>query len=61
MICLLTAYKEDFYEPPSYAILHYLMKHADDQDLRNQCQNLLHRFLNEDENSWKSNSSKLFV
>jgi hypothetical protein len=54
LICLLTAYKEDFYEPPTYTTLNYLLKHAIDRDLQNQCRSLLNRFINEGENIGKS-------
>jgi hypothetical protein len=55
--CLITAYKEDFYEPPSYKTLNHLLKHVIDYDLQNQCQSLLCRFLNEEENGIKSDIS----
>ena len=58
--CLITAYKEDFYEPPCYAILHYLLENVNNRDIQNQCQNLLDRFLNEGENIFESDSSNLF-
>ncbi|CAF3612296.1 unnamed protein product [Rotaria sordida] len=48
LICLLTAYKEDFYEPPYYTTLNYLFKQTIDIDVQNQCQSLLDRFLNEE-------------
>ncbi len=50
LICLLTAYKEDFYEPPTYTTLNYLLKHSIDRDLQNHCRSLLNRFINEGEN-----------
>jgi hypothetical protein len=55
--CLLTAYKEDFYEPPTYITLDYLLKNVIDPDLQKQCRNLLDRFLNEGENIFESDSS----
>lgn len=61
LICLLTAYKEDFYDPPDYIILNYLLKHSPDRDLKNQCRSLLNRFVNEGENIFKIDSSKLRI
>jgi len=60
LTCLLTAYKEDFYEPPIYKTLNDLKKNLIDPDLQNQCQNLLDRFINEGENIFESDSSNLF-
>ncbi|CAF4539058.1 unnamed protein product [Rotaria sp. Silwood1] len=48
LICLLTAYKEDFYEPPYYTTLSHLLKQTTDIDVQNQCQSLLDRFINEE-------------
>ncbi|CAF4663001.1 unnamed protein product, partial [Rotaria sp. Silwood2] len=48
LICLLTAYKEDFYEPPYYTTLNHLLKQTIDIDVQNQCLSLLDRFLNEE-------------
>ncbi|CAF3309725.1 unnamed protein product [Rotaria socialis] len=53
LICLLTAYKEDFNEPPYYTILNHLLQQITDRDVHNQCQSLLNRFLTE-ENTSKS-------
>jgi hypothetical protein len=56
LIILLNTYKEDFYEPPSYSTLHYLLKHTIDRDIQNQCRSLLNRFINEGENIFKSDT-----
>ncbi len=53
LIVLLNTYKEDFYEPPIYSTLHYLLKHTIDRDIQNQCRSLLNRFINEGENIFK--------
>ncbi|CAF0925830.1 unnamed protein product [Adineta steineri] len=57
LTCLLTAYKEDFYEPPHYSTLNYLLEHVPDQDFKKQCQNLLHRFLKEGADIFHSDSN----
>ncbi|CAF4438749.1 unnamed protein product, partial [Adineta steineri] len=57
LTCLLTAYKEDFYEPPHYSTLSYLLEHVPDQDFKKQCQNLLHRFLKEGADIFHSDSN----
>lgn len=59
LICLLTAYKEDFYDPPDYTTLNYLLKNSNDRDLQKQCRSLLNRFLNEGENIFKIDSINL--
>ncbi|CAF2104643.1 unnamed protein product [Rotaria magnacalcarata] len=53
LIYLLTAYKEDFNEPPYYTTLNYLLQQITDRDVHNQCQSLLNQFLKE-ENTSKS-------
>jgi hypothetical protein len=61
LICLITAYKEDFYEPPLYTTLHYLYKHALDRDVQNQCRSLLNRFINEGEDIFKAESRNSYI
>lgn len=51
LIFLLNTYKEDFYEPPIYPTLNYLMKFTTDRDVQNQCRSLFNRFVNEGESS----------
>lgn len=41
IVCLLTAYKEDFNEPPQYSTLHHFIKHVPEKDLQKQGQKLL--------------------
>ncbi|UJR21204.1 hypothetical protein I4U23_024301 [Adineta vaga] len=61
LICLLTTYKEDFYEPPSFTTLSYLRENipVDNNDLENQCQNLFRRFLREGKDALQSDSDIL--
>lgn len=59
LVCLLTAYKEDFYDPPHYATLNHLLQQTIDTDVKYQCQSLLNRFLNE-ENNQKLSTTNLF-
>ena len=54
LIVLLNTYKEDFYEPPTYPTLNYLLRHTIDRDVQNQCRSLLNRCINEGENIFKS-------
>lgn len=61
LIFLLNNYKEDFYEPPAYPTLNYLLKYAIDRDVQNQCRSLLKRFLTEGENTFKIDSSKSVI
>lgn len=58
LICLLTTYKEDFYDPPDFTILNYLLRNVPDNNdqLENQCQNLLHRFRREGKDALRSES-----
>lgn len=49
LICFLTSYKEDFYDPPSYSTLIYIQKHSSDRDVQKQSRSLLNRFLTEGE------------
>jgi hypothetical protein len=48
--CLLTAYKEDFSDPPCYLTLNYLIKHIPDRDLQKQGQLLLEELKINEEN-----------
>lgn len=58
LTCLLTAYKEDFYEPPNYTLLHHLLRHVPrgDDALEHQCQSLLNRFLRDGKNVLQTDS-----
>ena len=38
---LISMYKDDFFEPPDYRNLQYLMEHIEHQDVREPCRNLL--------------------
>lgn len=60
LIFLLNTYKEDFYEPPIYSTLNYLMKSTTDRDVLNQCRSLYKRFVNEGENTLKIECSNSF-
>ncbi|CAF1240781.1 unnamed protein product [Adineta ricciae] len=61
LICLLTTYKEDFYDPPDFTILNYLLQNIPDNNdqLENQCQNLLYQFQREGKNALRSESDLL--
>jgi len=48
--CLLNAYKEDFFDPPCYTTLNYLIKNIPDRDLQKQGQLLLEEFKINEEN-----------
>ncbi|CAF1169569.1 unnamed protein product [Adineta ricciae] len=58
LICLLTTYKEDFYDPPNFTILNYLLQNVPDNNdqIENQCQNLLYQFQREGKNALRSES-----
>jgi hypothetical protein len=56
LICLLHSYKEDFYEPPAYPTLRYLLKHTIDREVQNECRGLLNRLINEGESIFKSDN-----
>lgn len=51
IICLLTAYKEDFIEPPYYTTLNYLITNLPDRDIQKQGENLLEDLKNDEENN----------
>jgi hypothetical protein len=48
--CLLSAYKEDFNDPPQYSTLNHLINHIPDKDLQKQGQNLLEELKRKEEN-----------
>ena len=50
-ICLLTIYKDDFYDPPHHPTLCYLRKNSTDPTIRRQCRRLLDRFLYENQSN----------
>ena len=49
--CLLTAYTEDFRDPPHYSTLHHLLRHFPDRDSKKQCHVLLEQFQYDEENN----------
>lgn len=48
--CLLTSYKEDFYEPPRYSTLNHFIRHIPDKELQKQGHTLLEQLKHDEEN-----------
>ena len=49
--CLLSAYTEDFRDPPHYSTLHHLLRHFPDRESQKQCNVLLEQFQYDEENN----------
>lgn len=53
----LATYQEDFYQPPDYKILRYLLEHIDEFEFKHQCQHQIDQFRRNGRTDLKSHSS----